>query len=1206
MSKRRMVTLDGNEATASVAHRTNEVIAIYPITPSSNMGEWADEWSAQGRKNIWGVIPQVAEMQSEGGAAAAVHGSLQAGSLTTTFTASQGLLLMIPSMYKIAGELTSYCMHVSARTIATHALSIFGDHSDVMACRQTGFALLASASVQQAHDFACIGQAATLKARVPFLHFFEGFRISHEVDKFEELTDDDLKAMLPDELVKAHRKRALTPDAPQLRGTSQNPDAFFQAREACNSYYIACAGIVQKTMDEFAKLTGRAYHLFDYFGDPNADRVLVIMGAGSETAHEYVEWATTHGEKVGVLKVRLYRPFDINAFVAALPASVKAIAVLDRTKEPGAIGEPLYLDVVAALQEARTEGTSRFAVDPKVVGGRYGLSSKEFTPAMIRAVFDELAKANPKNHFTVGIVDDVTHTSLPVDPDFDIEPDDVRRAVFFGLGSDGTVGANKNSIKIIAEETDNYGQGYFVYDSKKAGAITISHLRFGPRPIRSHYLIKRANFVACHQYVFTDKYDMLDLAAPGGTFLLNAPFGRDEVWDQLPREMQQAIIDKKLKFFVIDAYKVAKDTGMGVRINTIMQTCFFAISGVLPRDQAITQIKKAIEKTYGKKGPEVVRKNFEAVDHTLAQLYEVKVPGKVTTTRAMPPIVSEAAPDFVKRVTAVMIANKGDLLPVSAFPIDGTWPTATTKWEKRNIALEIPVWDEAICIQCNKCALVCPHASIRAKVYEPDLLADAPATFKSTDFRGAEYKGKKYTLQVAPEDCTGCTLCVMICPAKDKSNPKHKAINMAPQMPLRESERDNFAFFLDLPEADRTNVKIDVKGSQFLEPLFEFSGACAGCGETPYIKLLTQLFGDRALIGNATGCSSIYGGNLPTTPYAVNRDGRGPAWNNSLFEDAAEFSFGMRLAVDKQTDLAQHLLQRLSGEVGETLVDEILTAEQDDETGIAAQRKRVEALRGKLAVLKTPEARQLERLADYLVKKSVWAVGGDGWAYDIGYGGLDHVLAQGRNVNLLVLDTEVYSNTGGQQSKATPMGAAAKFAMAGKETAKKDLGMLAMTYGNVYVARVAFGAKDSQTVRAFLEADSYPGTSIIVAYSHCIAHGYDLAYGCEQQKLAVDSGVWPLYRWDPRRIDTGESPLKLDSAPGKAEVGRYERNETRFRMVERMDPKRFAMLLERQKREVTNRFAAYTHLAKLAMPVRTAEGEAAEPPVTELAETTSE
>ena len=1190
MSKqRRMITLDGNEATASVAHRTNEVIAIYPITPSSNMGEWADEWASQGRKNIWGVVPQVSEMQSEAGAAAAVHGALQAGSLTTTFTASQGLLLMIPTMFKIAGELTSYCMHVSARTVATHALSIFGDHSDVMACRQTGFAMLASGSVQQAHDFACIGQTATLKSRVPFLHFFDGFRTSHEVDKIEELTDADLHAMLPDELIQAHRDRAMTPDRPILRGTAQNPDAFFQAREACNPYYLACAGLVQETMDEFARLTGRQYRLFEYVGDPKAEHVIVLMGSGADTAREYVDWANARGDKVGLLTVRLYRPFDARALMAALPKTVKKLAVLDRTKEPGAIGDPLYLDILAALQEARVEGYSPFAGDPAVIAGRYGLSSKEFTPAMLKAVCDNVAAAKPKNHFTVGIVDDVTHTSLPVDPDFDIEPDAVKRAVFFGLGADGTVGANKNSIKIIAEETPNWGQGYFVYDSKKAGAITISHLRFGPNEIRSHYLIKRANFVACHQFTFIDKYDMLEYVAPGGTFLLNSPFGPDQIWDELPHEMQEQLLEKKIRFYVIDAYKVAKDTGMGVRINTIMQTCFFAISGVLPRDEAIEQIKKSIEKTYGKKGEEVVKKNFAAVDHTLAHLYEVKLPAKATAARYRPPTVSDQAPDFVQRVTAVMMVNKGDLLPVSAFPVDGTWQTATTKWEKRNIALEIPVWDEAICIQCNKCALVCPHAAIRAKVYPPEQLAGAPATYKSTDFKAAEYKGWKYTIQVAPEDCTGCTLCVMVCPAKDKANPKHKAIDMAPQMPLREAERENYAFFLDIPELDRTTVKVDVKGSQFLEPLFEYSGACAGCGETPYIKLLTQLFGDRLLIGNATGCSSIYGGNLPTTPYAVNRDGRGPAWNNSLFEDTAEFTFGMRLSIDKHTDLARHLLTQLADKAGSTLAQEILEADQTDEIGVVKQRARIAELRKKLAGVKTAEARRLDFLADYLVKKSVWAVGGDGWAYDIGYGGLDHVLAQGRNVNLLVLDTEVYSNTGGQQSKATPMGAAAKFAMAGKEVPKKDLGMLAMTYGNVYVARVAFGAKDAQTVRAFQEADSYQGTSIIVAYSHCIAHGYDLAYGCEQQKLAVDSGMWPLYRWDPRRIPLGESPLKLDSAPGKVDIGKYMRNETRFRMVEQMHPKRFEMLLERSRQQVRNRFLAYEHLAKLAMPKNQAQ-----------------
>jgi pyruvate-ferredoxin/flavodoxin oxidoreductase len=913
--------------------------------------------------------------------------------------------------------------------------------------------------------------------------------------------------------------------------------------------------------------------------------VIVIMGSGGETGVEYVDWALAHGEKIGLVKVRLYRPFSVKDFVAALPRTTRAIAVLDRTKEPGAIGEPLYLDVVTALQESRVEGASPFAADPLVVGGRYGLSSKEFTPAMIKAVFDNLAADRPRNHFTVGIEDDVTHHSLPFDWDFDIEPDHVKRALFFGLGSDGTVGANKNSIKIIAEETDNYGQGYFVYDSKKAGAVTVSHLRFGPKPIRSHYLIRRANFVACHQYGFTDRYDMLDYAAPGATFLLNAPFGPDEVWAQLPREVQQQILEKKLKFYVIDAYKVAADTGMGVRINTIMQTCFFAISGVLPRDEAIAQIKKAIEKTYGKKGPEVVKKNFAAVDHTLAHLYEVTVPGAVTATRTRPPIVADAAPDFVKRVTAVMMAGKGDLLPVSAFPVDGTWPSGTTQWEKRNIALEIPVWDPEICIQCNKCAMVCPHATIRAKVFPPEHLEGAPPTFKSIDYKAADFKGWKYTIQVAPEDCTGCKLCVMVCPAKDKSNPKHKSIDMAPQMPLREQERENYAFFLSIPDPDRTRVKLDVKGSQFLRPLFEYSGACAGCGETPYVKLLTQLFGDRALIGNATGCSSIYGGNLPTTPYTINPEGLGPAWNNSLFEDTAEFSFGLRLAADKHGDLARSLLRELAADVGENLVEELINAEQYGEEAVAAQRERLRLLREKLGTIKSPLARRLDLVADYLLRKSVWAVGGDGWAYDIGYGGLDHVLAQGRDINVLVLDTEVYSNTGGQQSKATPLGAAAKFAMAGKEVPKKDLGMIAMTYGNVYVARVAFGAKDSQTVRAFLEADSWPGPSIIVAYSHCIAHGYDLAYGAEQQKLAVESGYWPLYRWDPRRIAVGELPLKLDSGTPKVSLEEYTRNETRYRMVERLNPQRFRKLMAKAQREVSSRYSVYEQLAHLAVSI---------------------
>ncbi len=1176
------ITIDGNEAVASVAHRTNEVIAIYPITPSSNMGEWADEWSAKGKKNIWGTIPQVTEMQSEGGAAGAVHGALQAGALTTTFTASQGLLLMIPNMYKIAGELTSCCMHVSARTVATHALSIFGDHSDVMACRQTGFALLASGSVQEAHDNALIGQVATLRSRVPVLHFFDGFRTSHEVAKIEQLTDDDLRAMMDPALIKAHRERALNPDKPVLRGTAQNPDAFFQAREACNRFYLAAPDLFQQVMNAFGAMTGRQYHLFDYVGHPEAERVIVMMGSGAEVTHETVEWMLARGEKVGLVKIRLFRPFSVTHFLSALPATTKAIAVLDRTKEPGAIGEPLYLDVVTALHEARADGASPLKTDPLVIAGRYGLSSKEYTPAMAKAVFDELQAPKPKRHFTVGIVDDVTHLSLPVDADFDIEPDDVVRGVFFGLGADGTVGANKNSIKIIGEETDNHALGYFVYDSKKSGAITISHLRFGPRPIRSSYLVRRANFVACHQYVFLDRYHMLDYAQPGAVFLLNAPLPHDQVWDDLPREVQEQIIEKQLKFYVIDAYEVAKKTGMGSRINTIMQTCFFAISGVLPRDEAMAQIKKAIQKTYGKRGEEVVRRNFAAVDETLTNLFEVKVPRTVTAKRAMPPVVSDKAPDFVKRVTAVMMANKGDLLPVSAFPIDGTWPVGTTAWEKRNIALELPVWDPAICIQCNKCAMVCPHAAIRAKVYEPYQLATAPATFKSMDFKGNEFKGMKYTIQVAPEDCTGCTLCAVVCPAKDKTNPKHKSLDMHPQRPLREAEAANYAFFLGLPEVDRGKVRIDVKGSQFFQPLFEYSGACAACGETPYVKLMTQLFGDRLLVGNATGCSSIYGGNLPTAPYTTNPDGRGPAWSNSLFEDNAEFGFGMRLAIDKNLEQARELLERLAFGLGDELVGGLLKADQSTEAGIAEQRLRVAALRRKLALIATPEARWLENIADYLVKKSVWIVGGDGWAYDIGYGGLDHVLAMGRDVNLLVLDTEVYSNTGGQQSKATPLGAAAKFAMAGRDRPKKDLGMLAMAYGNVYVAHVAFGARDAQTVRAFLEADSYNGPSIIIAFSHCIAHGYDLASGLEQQKLAVETGYWPLYRFDPRRLAAGENPLQMDSAQPKLDLIKFMNNETRFRVVERQNPERFRQLLAAAQKEVTTRFSIYEQLAKLA------------------------
>jgi pyruvate-ferredoxin/flavodoxin oxidoreductase len=1166
-------TLDGNEAAASVAYRASEVALIYPITPSSPMGELADEWAAHGQPNVWGTVPQVVEMQSEGGAAGAMHGALQGGALATTFTASQGLLLMIPNMYKIAGELTSFCMHVAARAIATHALSIFGDHSDVMACRQTGFAMLASASVQEAHDLALVAHAATLRARVPFLHFFDGFRTSHELQRIETLSDDDLRAMLDPALIASHRARALTPDRPVLRGTAQNPDVFFQAREAANPWYDACPAIVRETLDRFATLTGRRYRLFDYAGHPDAERVVVLMGSGAETAAETVAWLAARGERVGVVTVRLFHPFSVADFVAALPPAARAIAVLDRTKEPGAIGDPLFLDVVAALREAGRDV-------PVVVGGRYGLGSKEFTPAMVKAALDELARPAPRRRFTLGITDDVTHTSLAVDPDFDIEPDDVTRAVFFGLGSDGTVGANKNSIKIIAEGTGACAQGYFVYDSKKAGAMTISHLRFGPRPIHAPYLIRRAGFVACHQHTLLEHADPLRYAAPGAVFLLNTPHPPAEAFDRLPREVQEAIIEKRLRFHVIDAHAVAREIGMRGRINTIMQTCFFAISGVLPPDDAIARIKAALTESYRKKGDAVVKMNVAAVDATLARLHQVPVPAQSTAGVPRPAPVPADAPDFVQRVTAVMLADQGDALPVSAFAPDGTWPLGTSRFEKRNLALDIPVWDPAICIQCNKCVMACPHAAIRAKVYAPDLLPGAPTTFQAVDYRGTDFPGSKYTLQVAPEDCTGCNLCVVVCPVKDKANPRHKAIDMQPQAPLRDAERENYAFFLALPDPDRTKIKSDVKGVQFLEPLFESSGACAGCGETPYVKLLSQLFGDRALVANATGCSSIYGGNLPTTPWSANRDGRGPAWSNSLFEDNAEFGLGMRLAVDVQAEAAKALLAALAPAVGDALVEALLHADQSTEAGIAAQRARVEELRAALAPLATPEVARLAAAADYLVRKSVWIVGGDGWAYDIGFGGLDHVLALGRDVNVLVLDTEVYSNTGGQQSKATPMGAAAKFASAGKAVPKKDLGLMAMSYGSVYVARVAFGARDQQTVNAFREAESWPGPSLIIAYSHCIAHGYDLAYGAEQQKLAVASGHWPIFRYDPRRAARGEPPLQLDAPAPKIPLADYVRNESRYRMVEQQDPARWKKLLEAAQAEVRSRFALYERLAR--------------------------
>ncbi len=1184
MTQRETVTIDGNEAAAFIAHKLNEVIAIYPITPSSGMGELADQWSSEGKTNLWGTVPMVVEMQSEGGAAGAVHGALHTGSLTTTFTASQGLLLMMPNMYKIAGELVPTVFHVAARSVATHALSIFGDHSDVMGVRATGWAMLVSNSVQEVMDFALIAQAATLRTRVPFVHFFDGFRTSHEVMKIEALADADLRAMIDDDQIRAHRARALTPDRPTMRGTAQNPDVFFQAREAGNPYYLACPTRVQAAMDQFAGLTGRQYHLFDYAGAPDAERVIVVMGSGAETVQETVDHLTASGEKVGVLKVRLYRPFAAEAFVQALPATVKILAVLDRTKEPGATGEPLYQDVVTAVSEYWTAGAL-----PRVRGGRYGLSSKEFTPAMVKAVFDESSKAHPKNHFTVGINDDVSGTSLTYDPAFTTEPSDMTRAIFFGLGSDGTVGANKNSIKIIGEDTPNYAQGYFVYDSKKSGSMTTSHLRFGPRPIHAPYLINSANFVACHQFNFLERFDVLAQAGPGAVFLLNSPFGPDEVWEHLPRLTQEQILAKHLRFFVIDAVKVAQAAGMGGRINTVMQTCFFAISGVLPRDVAIDAIKHAIQKSYGKRGEQVVQRNFEAVAQTLDNLYEVPASAVVTSHIELRPPVPAGAPPFVQYLTAAMIAGHGDDLPVSAMPVDGTFPTGTAQWEKRNISLEMPAWDPAICIQCGKCVLVCPHAVIREKVYPAENLAGAPETFRSAPARWKEFGDQRYTLQVSPEDCTGCALCIEVCPVKNKSETRLKAINLAPQPPLREAESANWEFFLNLPEVDRRGLNLHtVKDSQLLQPLFEFSLACAGCGETPYLKLLSQLFGDRALIANATGCSSIYGGNLPTTPWSQNKAGRGPAWANSLFEDNAEFGLGFRLTVDKQTEYAHELLGRLAPVTGPDRVAALLQADQTTESGIGEQRERVvqlkQQLEAMLAASNTPaavlaDARQLVSLADVLVKRSIWIVGGDGWAYDIGYGGLDHVLASGRDVNVLVLDTEVYSNTGGQMSKSTPRAAVAKFAAAGKTRPKKDLGLLAMAYENVYVAHVAMGANDAQTLRAFHEAEAYHGPSLIIAYSHCIAHGYDMRHGLDLQKKAVLSGYWPLYRYNPDLAKDGKKPMALDCKPPSLPLGEYMYNETRFRLLTQTNPAEAERLMTLAQSDVAERWKTYERLA---------------------------
>ncbi|MCC7445805.1 MAG: pyruvate:ferredoxin (flavodoxin) oxidoreductase [Anaerolineae bacterium] len=1177
---REVTTIDANEAVAHVAYNTSEVIAIYPITPSSAMGEWADAWSAATSPNIWGTVPTVIEMQSEAGAAGAVHGALTTGSLTTTFTASQGLMLMLPNMYKIAGELTPFVMHVAARALAAQGLSIFGDHSDVMAARSTGFGLLCSNSVQEAMDFALISLAATLKSRVPFLHFFDGFRTSHEVDKIEKLSVADMRAMIDYDLVLEHRARALSPENPFIHGTAQDPDVYFQARETVNPYYLACPDMVQEAMDKFAQVVGRQYQLYEYYGAPDAERVIIIMGSGAEAAAETVDYLNARSEKVGLLKVRLFRPFDTKRFVEALPATVEKIAVLDRTKEPGSAGEPMYLDCVNALNEALTEGWGSLNRMPKVVGGRYGLASKDFTPAMVKAVYDNLAQAKPKNHFTVGIDDDVTHTSLYFDPDFSVEPDSVVRAMFYGLGSDGTVGANKNSIKIIGENTNNYAQGYFVYDSKKSGSLTVSHLRFGPNPIRSTYLISKANFVACHQPVFLERYDMLKDLVPGGVFLLNSLYGPDEVWNHLPCSVQEQLIAKQVRFFVIDAYKVAKEANMGNRINTVMQVCFFAISGVLPKDEAIEAIKYSIKKTYGKKGETIVEMNLRAVDQTLDNLYEVKVPSAVTSTLELQPPVPAEAPEFVRRVLGPMIAKRGDSVPVSALPVDGAFPSATAQWEKRNLALEIPVWDPEICIQCGKCAMVCPHAVIRIKAYDSAELEGAPATFKAVDARDTEWKGMKYTIQVSPEDCTGCGICVDVCPVKNKSAARLKAINMMPQPPLREQESDNWKFFLDLPEVDRRNIKVtSIRQQQAQQPLFEFSGACNGCGETPYIKLVTQLFGDHTVVANATGCSSIYGGNLPTTPWSQNRDGRGPAWANSLFEDNAEFGLGMRVSLDKQQAYAKELLKRLSGALGDELVTAILTADQKDDAGIAEQRERVTILKDRLQKVNSDDAKQLRGVADSLIKRSVWIIGGDGWAYDIGFGGLDHVIASGRNVNILVLDTEVYSNTGGQMSKSTPRGAVAKFAAGGKPAPKKDLGMIAMTYGNVYVARVAMGAKDEHTLRAFLEAEAYDGPSLIIAYSHCINHGIDIVNGLKQQKLAVDTGQWLLYRYNPDLATQGQNPLVLDSRAPKTPLDQYLRSENRFQMLTLSNPETAKKLFAEAQEDVNSRWKMYEQMA---------------------------
>ena len=1186
MSTPQTKTIDGNQAAATIAHRLNEVVAIYPITPASPMGEWADQWSSLGQPNIWGTVPEVVEMQSEGGAAGAIHGALQMGALTTTFTASQGLLLMIPNMYKIAGELTPTVFHIASRSLAAQALSIFGDHSDVMTARMTGFGMLCSNSPQEVMDFAVIAQAASLQGRIPMLHFFDGFRTSHEIRKISLVSDETLRQMIKPEWVQRHRKDALSPEHPVLRGSSQNPDIYFQARETVNPYYQAMPGIVQKTMDRFALFTGRQYRLFEYLGSDRPDRVIIVMGSGAETVEETVAYLNHCGERLGMLKVRLYRPFDAAALIDAIPESCRSIAVLDRTKEPGADGEPLYKDVVTALAQYCADADNKFGTMPRVIGGRYGLSSKEFRPAMVKAIFDELAAEKPRNHFTIGIHDDVTHSSLDWDEPFRTSANrDVYQAMFYGLGADGTVSANKNSIKIIGDHTDLRVQGYFVYDSKKSGAVTVSHLRFGPDHIRSTYLIENdsADFVACHQSVFLQRYPMLDKAAKGAVFLLNTSLPRDQVWNSLPRSMQRQMIDKQIRFYAIDAYDIAQACGLGRRINTIMQTCFFSISGILPQDQAIDFIKQAIESSYARKGRQLVDINNQAVDRALDGLYEIELADTVTSDFEIPGAVGDEAPEFIRNVTGKIISGHGDEVPVSWLPADGSFPVGTAAYEKRNLAAEIPVWDEDLCTQCGKCPLVCPHAAIRAKIYQQNLLDDAPGSFKHHAMIGKGFpEGMHISYQVSPEDCTGCGLCVDICPIRDKQHPEHKALNMAPQPPLREQESENWSYFLKLPEYDRRELKIDtIKGAMTLQPLFEFSGACLGCGETPYIKLASQLFGDRMVVANATGCSSIFGGNLPTTPWTCNVDGRGPAWSNSLFEDNAEFGMGMRVAIDKQKQHALELLESFRETLGNDLVDAIKNADESSEAGIFEQRQRVDQLRAKLSGMDGPEVESLKQLAENLCRKSVWIVGGDGWAYDIGFGGLDHVLASGKDVNILVLDTEVYSNTGGQTSKATPRGAIAKFSAGGKSTAKKDLALLAMDYENVYVAHVAYGSKDVQTLRAFLEAEAHPGPSIIIAYAPCSAHGIDMMHNHQHQQMAVDSGHWPLFRFDPKRIEKGEHPLKLDSKPPSMSYRDFVKTEARFNTLWDSHPEEAEQLIEQAEKEVQHRFRFYEQLAAL-------------------------